>query len=151
MKKLHTSITISAPKEKVWHTMLDLETYKEWTAAFNPGSYYKGDWSTGSKIVFLGPDPETGSEGGMLSRIAENRPYEFVSVQHMGLIKDGIEDTTSEEAKKWAPAYENYTFIDKNGETEVLIDMEIEDSYFEMFIQMWADGLKKVKEIAERA
>ena len=54
MQKLHFSIVINAPKKKVWHAMLDDKQYREWTEAFNPGSYYKGDWSKGSKILFLG-------------------------------------------------------------------------------------------------
>jgi hypothetical protein len=151
MKTLHFSIFINAPKEKVWHTMLDDKTYREWTTAFNPGSYYKGDWNKGSKIVFLGPDPETGVEGGMVSRIAENKPYEFLSIEHLGIVKNGIEDTTSEEAKKWAPAYENYTFKEKDGGTEVLVDMDSEDDYVEMFSNMWPEALNKLKTLAEQS
>lgn len=37
MKKLHFSTTINAPKEKVWHTMLDDSTYREWIKAFSDG------------------------------------------------------------------------------------------------------------------
>jgi hypothetical protein len=150
MQKLHFSITINAPKEKVWHTMLDDKPYREWTAAFNPGSYYKGDWSKGSKILFLGPDPKTGEEGGMVSRIAENKPYEFISIEHLGIVKNGVEDTTSEEARKWAPAFENYTFKEKGGATEVLVEMDIEDENKKMFEEMWPKALQKLKEIAEK-
>jgi len=150
MQKLHFSITINAPKEKVWHTMLDDKPYREWTAAFNPGSYYKGDWSKGSKILFLGPDPKTGEEGGMVSRIAENKPYEFISIEHLGIVKNGVEDTTSEEARKWAPAFENYTFKEKGGATEVLVEIDIEDENKKMFEEMWPKALQKLKEIAEK-
>ena len=150
MQKLHFSITINAPKEKVWHTMLDDKPYREWTAAFNPGSYYKGDWSKGSKILFIGPDPKTGEEGGMVSRIAENKPYEFISIEHLGIVKNGVEDTTSEEARKWAPAFENYTFKEKGGATEVLVEMDIEDENKKMFEEMWPKALQKLKEIAEK-
>lgn len=100
-------------------------------------------------MLFLGPDPSTGKEGGMVSRIAEIRPHEFVSIQHLGIVADGIEDTTSEMAKKWAPAFENYTFLDVDGGTEVLVDMDVEDEYAEMFRGMWADGLTRIKQIAE--
>lgn len=130
--------------------MLDDTTYREWTTAFSPGSYYKGSWDKGSKMLFLGPDPKTGQEGGMVSRIAENKPYEFISIEHVGIIKNGVEDTTSEEAKKWAPAYENYTFREKDGATELLIDMDAEEEYTEMFNTMWAQGLEKLKEITEK-
>ncbi len=152
MKKLHFNITINAPKEKVWHAMLDKESYKEWTLVFNAGgSYYKGDWSKGSKILFIGPDPKTGKEGGMVSRIAENKPYEFISIEHVGIVNDGVEDTTSEEAKKWTPAFENYTFKETNGATEVLVDMDGADEYAEMFEGMWPKALQRLKEIAEKS
>lgn len=149
MQKLHYSIKINAPKEKVWNTMLADKTYREWTQAFSPGSYYKGDWSKGSKILFIGPDPKTGEESGMVSRIAENKPYEYISIEHLGIVKNGEEDTTSEEAKKWAPAFENYTFEEADGATELQIDMDCEDDYVEMMNRMWPKALKKLKEIAE--
>lgn len=149
MQKIHFSIDINASKEKVWDTMLDDATYRDWTEAFNPGSYYKGDWSKGSKILFIGPDPETGKEGGMVSRIAENRPYEYISIEHLGIIKDGVEDTTSEEAKKWTPAFENYTFKEKDGVTQVQVDMDTMEEYKEMFETMWPKALQRLKELAE--
>lgn len=148
MQKLNTSIFINAPKEKVWDIMLGEETYKQWTSAFCEGSYYKGSWEEGSKILFVGPG-EDGKEGGMVSRIKENRKYEYVSIEHLGILKDGVEDTTGEEAKKWAPAYENYTFTEKDGGTELSIDQDIEDEYKDSFMDMWAKALSKLKEICE--
>jgi hypothetical protein len=150
MQKLHFKTLINAPKEKVWKTMFDDKTYREWTRPFNPGSYYQGDWSKGSKILFLGPDPNTGKEGGMVSRIAENKPYEFISIEHLGIIKDGVEDTTSAEATKWAPAHENYTFNEDNGVTELQVDMDSVEEYEPMFNEMWPRALEKLKELAEK-
>lgn len=150
MKTLHFSTTINAPRQKVWHTMLDDAPYRDWSSAFNPGSFYRGDWSEGSKILFLGPDPKTGAEGGMVSRIAENRLYEFISVEHLGLVQDGVEDTTSELARQWAPAYENYTFRERDGATEVQVDIDVTDDHASMFEQMWPRALSRLKELAER-
>ncbi len=151
MQTLHFSIQINAPREKVWHTMLDDQPYREWTKAFHEGSYYKGSWEKGSKILFLGPDPETGEEGGMVSRIAENNPHEFISIEHLGIVQNGVEDTTSEEARKWAPAYENYTLKDKDGATELLVDMDVDEKESEEFKKMWPDALERLKALAERA
>lgn len=149
MQKLQFSISINAPKEKVWHTMLDDASYREWTTAFNPGSYYKGDWSEGSKMLFLGPDPKTGKEGGMVSRIGQNKPYEFLSIEHLGLVLNGVEDTTSEEAKKWA-AFENYTFTENAGVTELQIEMDTAEEMAEEFNKMWPAALQKLKEMSEK-
>lgn len=149
MKKLKTSIFIKAPKEKVWDTMLGKDTYKEWTKAFNPTSSFKGDWSEGSKILFLGTDKDGKNEGGMVSRIVKNIPYEYISIEHLGIIENGVEDTTSDKAKSWAPAFENYTLIEKEGGTEVVVDQDMDEKYIAEFEVMWSEAFKKLKELAE--
>lgn len=151
MQKINFSIQINAPKEKVWDTMLEDVTYREWTTPFHEGSYYKGDWSEGSKMLFLGPDEASKKDGGMVSRIKENRKYEYISIEHLGMVIDGVEDTTSEEVKKWTPAFENYSFKEKDGGTEVSVEIDVNDEYKEMFENMWPKALLKLKEIAERA
>lgn len=150
MQKLHFSISIKAPKEKVWQVMLDDKSYRIWTLVFNPGgSHYKGDWSKGSKMLFIGPDPQTGEEGGMVSRVAENKQFEFLSIEHIGILSKGKEDTTSEEVKKWTPAFENYTFNEKDGGTELLIDIDVDEAWAEDFKKMWPEALQKLKEMVE--
>lgn len=150
MEKFHTSIHINASPEKVWNTMLGKETYSQWTKAFNPASDYEGSWEQGSKIKFIGVDEQGNIMGGMVSRIAESRPYEFVSVEHLGIVlPDGTEDTTSEEARKWSPAFENYTFTEKDGGTEVSIDQDIGTEYKEEFSKMWPKALEALKALAE--
>ncbi len=79
MVEIHFSINIDAPKEKVWDFMIGKDTYSLWADVFMKGSYFVGDWSEGSKIQFLAPFK--GQMSGMLSRVKENRPYEFVYKQ----------------------------------------------------------------------
>lgn len=146
MEKLHYSIFIEAPKEIVWNTIIDDETYRKWTAPFSPGSHYKGSWEEGSKILFLTPEGE-----GMVSRIAENRPYDFLSIEHIGIVKDGIEDTTSEEVKKFQGGLENYSLVEKDGGTEMQVEMDSHEEYKKMFEEMWPKALKVLKELAENA
>ncbi len=150
MQKLNKTIFINAPREKVWETMLGELTYQDWTSAFHAGSYYKGSWDEGSKILFIGPSEDGTTEGGMVSRIKENRKPEYLSIEHLGIYKDGVEDTESEDAKKWAPAFENYTFIEKHGGTELHIDQDVEGEYQKMFDEMWDKALSRLKEICEK-
>ncbi len=149
MKKLHFSIDIDAPKEKVWNTMLGEDTYRKWTEVFAFGSHYKGNWEQGSKILFLAPD-ESGEMGGMVSRIKDNRKYEFISIEHLGIIENGKEDTSSEAVEEWAGALENYTFKEQNGKTEVMVEMDTDEEYGEMFQDMWPKALQKLKELSEQ-
>ena len=149
MNRLNFSISIRAPKEKVWSTMLNRNSYQEWTAVFAPGSHYIGNWERGSKILFLAPG-KSGKMDGMVSRIKENRKYEFISIEHKGTLLDGKEDTTSEAVKAWAGALENYTFKENNGVTELLVEMDSAEDYEDMFKNMWPKALQKLKELAEK-
>lgn len=149
-QKLTASILIAAPKEKVWEVMLSPESYKEWTKHFNPTSRFVGDWSEGSKMLFVGIDEETGNEMGMVSRIAKNIPNQYVSIEHLGLYANGVEDTSSEMAQAWSPAFENYTLAEKDGGTEFVLDQDIEEEYLEMFQAMWAEALNELKALCEK-
>jgi hypothetical protein len=150
MLRQRYAITITAPKDHVWKTMLDDATFREWASAFNPGTYFEGSWEQGSEIRFLGPDPETGKLAGMCSRVHESRPYEFVSIEHVGFIEDGKVDTTSDLVKQWAPAYENYTFQDKDGGTEVLVDLDVLEDFLPFYEDAWPKALRNLKALAER-
>jgi uncharacterized protein YndB with AHSA1/START domain len=146
---MHFEIVINAPVQKVWDTMLTQETYKKWTAAFEPTSHYEGSWDKGSKIKFLGS-----GGSGMTSEIVENIPYKLISIKHLGEIRNGVEDTTSDAVKKWNPAYENYTFTEKGTGTHLAVDMEMPGTpeakaMKEMFEGMWPNALAKLKEICE--
>ncbi len=125
--------------------MLDDETYRRWTSAFTEGSYYEGSWEEGSKILFLDPDGN-----GMVAKIAENRPHEFVSIEMVGFVQKGVEDTESDGAQAMAGAHENYTLKESDGKTEVQVDMDSSDEYYAVFDEMWPRALKKLKELCEK-
>lgn len=144
MEKQQFNIAIDAPRETVWDVLWNDKTYPEWTAPFSEGSRAETDWQKGSKVLFL-----NGNNEGMVSTIAENMPNEFMSIKHLGMVKDGVEDTESEEVKQWAGSLENYTLKTVNGQTELTIDMDIAEEYKDMFAEMWPKALNKVKELAE--
>ena len=146
---MHFEIQINAPTSKVFDIMLADETYRDWTTAFHPGSYFKGDWSKGSKILFLGPGPD-GKESGMVSRIADRLTNKYISIEHLGIYGDGREITEGPEVAGFANATENYTFVDVGGKTVVKVDMESGGEYKEMFEKMWPNALRRLKEICEQ-
>lgn len=151
MKKLQYSTKINAPVSKVYDTMLgtsDKSTYEQWTAMFNPTSTYEGTWEKGSKILFVGVD-EQGTKGGMVSRIVENTPNQFVSIQHYGLVKGDQEITEGPEVEQWANGYENYTFEDINGSTTVTVDLDTTEDFVDYMNETYPGALGKLKEICE--
>ena len=152
MQKLHFTTDIQAPAEKLYKAMLglnDIESYKEWTAAFNPTSSWEGSWDKGSKIYFIGLD-ENGKKGGMVSQVAENKPAEFVSIRHYGYLDGDQEITTGEEVEKWAGGHENYTFEENNGVTKVTVDLDTIDEYVDYFQKTYPKALEILKKQVEK-
>ncbi|MES2653758.1 MAG: SRPBCC domain-containing protein [Bacteroidota bacterium] len=143
-------IEINASREKVWDVLFGEKTYPLWTTVFSEGSKVETDWKKGSKALFL-----DASNRGMVSRIADNVPNEFMSIEHLGMVTaDGVEDYDSDEVKSWAGAKENYTLTDLGGKTALHIFMEMDESeknkeMIAMFADMWPKALAKVKELAE--
>jgi len=146
MQKIHFSTSINAPREKVWNVLWNDNSYREWTSAFAEGSYAKTDnWKEGSKVLFLDP-----KGSGMVSTVAKNKQNEFMSFKHLGVVKEGIEDTESESVQGWAGAMENYSLTESSGATKLDVDMDITDDFKDYFLKTWPVALEKVKELAEK-
>lgn len=145
MRTKSWTITIEASKEKIWRTLWDDATYRQWTSPFSETSYAVTDWQEGGKVLFL-----DASGSGMVSRIAEHRPNEFLSIEHLGEVKDGKEDTSSEAIKEWAGAHENYTLSGQDGAVTLTVHLDLDEKHESMFDEMWPNALAKLKELAER-
>lgn len=148
MEKKEFKINIDAPREKVWEVLWNDNTYPVWTAPFAEGSQAETDWQEGSKVLFT-----DGKGSGMVSMIAEKKPNEYMSFKHLGTVKDGVEDTESEENKAWAGALENYILKAENGGTALTVEMSLDGIPQEMldyFANTWPKALDKLKEIAEK-
>jgi uncharacterized protein YndB with AHSA1/START domain len=146
MEHLEYKVVISAPAKKVWDTMLQKETYKQWVAKSWPGSFYEGKWAKGEKIRFIGPE---GS--GTLAELVEMKPYERVLARHVAvLLPGGVEDRTSDVAKGWVGITEEYRFAEHLGKTTVTVFIETSPQWSKMFDEGWPTALEELKKIAER-
>ena len=161
MKKLQFKVSINAPVTKIYDFMLGTSsksTYEQWTSLFNPTSTYEGSWDKGNKILFIGVD-ENGEKGGMVSRIVENIPNRFVSIQHYGLLKADKEITEGAEVEKWANGFENYTFEENiarpddtvgRGTTSLTVDLDTTEDFLDYMNQNYPKALDKLKELCEK-
>lgn len=146
MKNLEYKIHINAPKQKVWKTMIQRGTYEQWVAASWPGSSYEGKWNEGEKIKFVS---KNGS--GTLALIEVFKPYDYISAKHIAaLLEGGREDYDSDIAKGWIGTMESYTFNERNGETDLTVEIKTNPAWQKMFDDGWPNALKKLKEICEQ-
>jgi hypothetical protein len=139
MTTLNFRSTIKAPKEKVWDTLWNDSTYRDWTSVFSEGSYAESDWNEGSKILFLSP-----SGDGMFSVIDKKIPNEQMTFRHLGEVRNGVE-----EKKEWGNALESYHLNENNGVTELSATLDITPEFAEHFKEIFPKALDRVRQIAE--
>ena len=137
-------ITISAPAEKVWRSLWDDNSYKQWTSAFTEGSRAETDWQEGSKVLFL----DTNNDG-MSSVIAKKMPDKYMSFKHMGSVKKGVENCNDPADDAWRGAHENYILKDLDGGTLWTVELDITAEYADYMAEKWPLAMQKVKELAE--
>lgn len=152
MKKLQFKKDINASAEEVYNAMLgigNIGTYEQWASEFNPTSTYEGSWEKGAKIYFIGTD-ENGKRGGMVSEIADNIPFRFVSIRHYGILEGENEITRGAEVEKWTGGFENYAFEENNGVTTVTVDVDATEDHIDFFNQTFPKALDKLQELVEK-
>jgi hypothetical protein len=140
MKTLNYSVSINAPKEKVWDKLWNDASYRQWTSAFSEGSYAETDWQEGSKVLFLSPGGD-----GMFGIIEKKVPYKEMTFKHLGEVKKGVE-----EPKDWAGARESYQLQEANGTTQVNVKLDITEDYQEYFDKTFPKALDILKQISEQ-
>lgn len=151
MKRLHMERKFNTTQQKLWELIVDADHYRNWTKAFSEGSDFVGDWSKGSRMRFVAED-ESDNENGMLSEIVESIWPEFISIRHLGLVMDGVEDYDSPSAKKWTPAFENYRLTSKeDGSCTFELDQEIPDEEFDGFKESWRRAFNRISNLLEES
>ena len=141
LNRLHFSVDIAAPREKVWRVLWDDASFRDWSSVFAEGSHAVSDWNEGSSVQFI--DPSSGS--GMASVIEKKRPGEFMSFRHESEIKDGKVQPPA----AWAGAHEDYTLTEKDGRTTLTIDLDTSDEYRQMLEDKFPAALQRVKQLSE--
>lgn len=146
MEKLIFKTEIDANREKVWQTMLQPDTFKEWTNVSFPGTYYIGNWKQGEKIQFTGP-----GGGGTVATIDELKLFDHILARHTAVLNtDGTEDLDSDIAKGWIGTTERYSFTEQNGKTQITVEVHTTPEWAGMFNNSWPASLQELKKICER-
>lgn len=145
MKKQQFKVKIDAPRERVWDILWGDTTYPKWTALFSEGSRAETDWKKGSKVLFVNAERD-----GMVAIIEESIPNEQMSFKHMGAVSKGVEDYDSPETKAWAGSMEEYHLNTVDGQTELVVNMDIAEDYKDYFVTTWPKALAELKALSEK-
>lgn len=142
MKELRFRVAIHATKQKVWDTLWQDETFRQWAGIIDPGTYMVGDLKEGNEVQFI-----SGNGYGVTSSVEKLKPGEFLLFRH----QIDTEDSGKKERKKeWTGGKESYSLNEKNGITTVIVVFDAPPGMEKYFMSIYPKVLDRVKELAER-
>ena len=145
MITISTEQKINAPAQKVWDVLWEENSYKEWTKHFAPGSCMQSDWKINGKTYFT----DESRKNGMVSTIVTLEEAKEVVFQHLGILKDSVEDIDSEDARLFSGALEKYYLREEDGVTILNGSVETPAQYEETLSNGFEQGFAEVKRMAE--
>jgi uncharacterized protein YndB with AHSA1/START domain len=143
-RTIKKSISIHAPKQKVWNVLLNDETTRQWYAEFSAGTHVETDWKVGSKAVFTDNNGD-----GIIGKIVQNKDAELLSLEYQGAMLKGSEDYEGDMAKAVKGWMEIYKLSEINGVTELTISCDMSENYFDEMSLAWDRALQKIKTLSE--
>jgi uncharacterized protein YndB with AHSA1/START domain len=145
-KTIEKTIDIHAPKERVWQVLQADELTRLWYAIFSEGTHAETDWKQGSRVVF-----RDASNSGMLGRIAESRPNEFLAIEYDGMVgEDGKEDYDSAMANEMKGGRETYQLSATGDHTNLAVSCDMSEQWYEPMSAAWDKAMVKIKELSEQ-
>lgn len=134
-------IEINAPKEKVWQTLWQDETLRDWAGIVDPGTYMVGELKEGSKVQF------NSAEGyGVTSLVAELIPNKYILFKHKA---DTQNDGGKDRQDQWTGGQESYKLTDNNNGTTLEMKFDVPAELEQIMSVSYPKALNRLKELAE--
>lgn len=143
MKEIQFSIEINASKERVWTTLWEDITFRDWASIIDEGTYMSGEMKEGNEIQFI----SSINGYGVTSLIDKLNPNEFVLFRHSA---DTKESGQQEREKEWTGGTESYSLIEKNGVTTLIVKTEVPQELEETFNSSLPRALERIKTLTEK-
>lgn len=143
MKELEYQIIINKPKEIVWFTLWDDQSFRDWSNNIDEGTYMLGDLIEGNEIQFI----SSVNGYGVTSLVSKLIPNEYVLFKHAS---DTQNTGTETRDKQWTGGSESYTLTENNGSTVLIIKSEIPDELVELFNVSMPKALERIKYLSEK-
>ena len=142
MKELQFSIEINASKERVWATLWEDVTFRDWANIIDEGTYMKGVMKEGNEVQFI----SSVNGYGVTSLIEKLNPNEYVLFRHSA---DTQKSGQQEREKEWTGATESYSVAEKNGVTTLILKTDVPQEQEETFNIRLPRALERIKTLAE--
>jgi len=142
MKEFQYTIQINATKERVWTTLWDDLTFRDWANIIDEGTYMKGEMIEGNRIQYI----SSVNGYGVTSLIEKLIPNVFIQLRHCA---DTKESGAQEREKEWTGGTESYSLVEKNGVTTLIFITDFPEELEEILSVSFPKALERVRTLAE--
>jgi uncharacterized protein YndB with AHSA1/START domain len=142
MKELNYTTEISATPEKVWKTLWNDATFRDWAGIIDEGTYMKGTLKEGNDVEFI----SSVNGYGVTSFVEKFTPNKLAFFRHKA---DTQETGTKSRDNEWTGTSEQYELHEKNGRTTLTIKTQVPPEQEETFEDRLPKALARIKELAE--
>ena len=142
MKEFQYAVQINATKERVWATLWDDLTFRDWVNIIDEGTYMKGEMIEGNEIQYI----SSVNGYGVTSLIEKLIPNEFIQLRHCA---DTKESGAQEREKEWTGGTESYSLAEKNGVTTLIFKTDFPEELEEILSVSFPKALERVRTLAE--
>lgn len=143
MKEIQFSIKINASKERVWATLWEDITFRDWANIIDEGTYMKGIMKEGNKIQFI----SAVNGYGVTSLIEKLIPTVFALFRHSVDTKESGQQVRD---KEWTGGTESYSLTEENEVTTLIVKTDVPQEQEETFNIRFPRALERLKNIAEK-
>lgn len=143
MNEMKFEIDIHATKEKVWDTLWQDKTLRDWAGVIDPGTYMVGELREGNEVQWI--SAENGY--GVTSLVEELVPNEYLLLRHQADTKN---TGTEVREKEWTGGAESYELAEKDSVTTLKVTFDVPIEMEGYFNDAYPKALNKVKELAEK-
>lgn len=142
MHEMKFTIDIKATKERVWKTLWEDKSLRQWAGIIDPGTYMVGDLKEGAEVQFI--SAENGY--GVTSLVEKLTANDYLRLRHQA---DTKESGQQEREKQWTGGAESYSLTEKNGVTNLVITFDIPPELEDYFNDTYPKALRCIKQLAE--
>ena len=143
MKGIQFSIQINTTKERVWATLWDDITFRDWANIIDEGTYMTGEMKEGHDIQYI----SSVNGYGVTSHIEKLNTNEFVLFRHGA---DTKEFGQQKREKEWTGGTESYSLTEQNGVTTLIVKTDVPKEQEEMYNIRFPKALQRIKTLAEK-
>lgn len=142
MNQIEFSIKIMASRKRVWETLWNDATFRDWASIVDEETFKKGTLEEGKEVQFL----SSSSGYGVTSLVESMVPYEYILFKHGA---DTKEMGKSERDLEWTGGTESYRLVEEADATWLTVKTDVPLEHVKTFGHRLPLALERIKFLAE--